>query len=40
MFEEPNIAPSALQVITAPTLVLAGDHDLIRDEQAASTASD
>jgi pimeloyl-ACP methyl ester carboxylesterase len=32
MFEEPNIAPSALQAITAPTLVLAGDHDLIRDE--------
>jgi len=32
MFEEPNIAPSALQAITAPTLVLASDHDLIRDE--------
>jgi pimeloyl-ACP methyl ester carboxylesterase len=32
MFEEPNIAPAALQAITAPTLVLAGDHDLIRDE--------
>ena len=30
--EEPNIARSALQAITAPTLVLAGDHDLIRDE--------
>jgi pimeloyl-ACP methyl ester carboxylesterase len=32
MFEEPNIAPSALEAITAPTLVLASDHDLIRDE--------
>jgi pimeloyl-ACP methyl ester carboxylesterase len=32
MFEEPNIASSALQAITAPTLVLASDHDLIRDE--------
>jgi pimeloyl-ACP methyl ester carboxylesterase len=32
MFEEPNIAPSMLETITAPTLVLASDHDLIRDE--------
>ena len=32
MFEEPNIASSALQAISAPTLVLASDHDLIRDE--------
>ena len=32
LLEEPNIAGSALQEITAPTLVLAGDHDLIRDE--------
>jgi pimeloyl-ACP methyl ester carboxylesterase len=32
MFEEPNIAPSALEAITAPTLVLASDHDLISDE--------
>lgn len=32
MFEEPNIALSALQAITAPTLLLAADHDLIRDE--------
>ena len=32
MFEEPNIAASALQAINAPTLVLASDHDLIRDE--------
>jgi pimeloyl-ACP methyl ester carboxylesterase len=31
MFEEPNIPASALEAITAPTLVLAGDHDLIRD---------
>ena len=33
MFEEPNIAASALQAINAPTLVLASDHDLIRDER-------
>lgn len=32
MFEEPNIAPTALEAITAPTLVLASDHDLISDE--------
>lgn len=32
MFDEPHIAPSALEAITAPTLVLASDHDLIRDE--------
>lgn len=32
LFEEPNIALSALHEIAAPTLVLAGDHDLIRDE--------
>jgi pimeloyl-ACP methyl ester carboxylesterase len=32
MFDEPHIAPSALDAITAPTLVLASDHDLIRDE--------
>ena len=31
MFEEPNIASSALEAITAPTLVLASDHDLIND---------
>jgi pimeloyl-ACP methyl ester carboxylesterase len=32
MFEEPNIAPTALEAIAAPTLVLASDHDLITDE--------
>ena len=32
LFEQPNIDLSALTSITAPTLVLAGDHDLIRDE--------
>lgn len=32
VFEQPNIDPRALEKITAPTLVLAGDHDLIRDE--------
>jgi pimeloyl-ACP methyl ester carboxylesterase len=31
-FEEPHIDVKALEGITAPTLVLAGDHDLIRDE--------
>ena len=31
MFEEPNIALTALEAITAPTLVLASDHDLIND---------
>jgi pimeloyl-ACP methyl ester carboxylesterase len=32
MLDEPHIAPQALEAITAPTLVLASDHDLIRDE--------
>ncbi|MBM4385406.1 MAG: alpha/beta hydrolase [Deltaproteobacteria bacterium] len=32
VFREPNIAPAALAAIAAPTLVIAGDHDLIRDE--------
>ena len=32
LLDEPHIAPTALEAITAPTLVLAGDHDLIRDE--------
>ena len=32
VFREPNIAPAALAAIVAPTLVIAGDHDLIRDE--------
>lgn len=32
MLVEPNIDLKALESITAPTLVLAGDHDLIRDE--------
>jgi pimeloyl-ACP methyl ester carboxylesterase len=31
LFDEPHIAPAALEAITAPTLVLAGDHDVIRD---------
>lgn len=29
---EPHIDPKALEKITAPALVLAGDHDIIRDE--------
>jgi len=32
VLEQPNIDPRALEKITAPTLVLASDHDLIRDE--------
>jgi len=32
MFDEPHIETNALEAITAPTLVLASDHDLIRDE--------
>ena len=32
MLEEPHIDATALEAITAPTLVLAGDHDVIRDE--------
>ena len=32
MLEEPHIDLKALGGITAPTLVIAGDHDLIRDE--------
>jgi pimeloyl-ACP methyl ester carboxylesterase len=32
MLDEPHIDPKALEAIAAPTLVLAGDHDLIRDE--------
>jgi pimeloyl-ACP methyl ester carboxylesterase len=30
--DEPHIKPEALQAITAPTLVLAGDHDAIADD--------
>ena len=32
LFEEPHIGPKALEAIAAPTLVLASDHDVIRDE--------
>jgi pimeloyl-ACP methyl ester carboxylesterase len=32
MLDEPQIKPSALEAITAPTLVLASDHDAISDE--------
>jgi pimeloyl-ACP methyl ester carboxylesterase len=32
LLEEPHIELKALAGITAPTLVIAGDHDLIRDE--------
>lgn len=32
VLDEPHIDPKALEAITAPTLLLAGDHDLIRPE--------
>jgi len=32
VFDEPHIEPGALEAISAPTLVLASDHDVIRDE--------
>jgi pimeloyl-ACP methyl ester carboxylesterase len=32
LLDEPHIELKALEAITAPTLILAGDHDLIRDE--------
>jgi pimeloyl-ACP methyl ester carboxylesterase len=32
MLKEPNIDLKALEAITAPTLILAADHDVIRDE--------
>ncbi len=32
LLDEPHIELKALEAITAPTLVLAGDHDIIRDE--------
>ena len=32
MIDEPHIEPRALEAIVAPTLVLASDHDMIRDE--------
>lgn len=32
VFDEPHIDPNALGKITAPTLILASDHDLIIDE--------
>jgi len=32
MLKEPNIDPTMLERITAPTLILAGDHDVIRLE--------
>jgi len=32
IFDEPHIEDTQLQAITAPTLIMAGDHDLVRDE--------
>ncbi len=32
LLDEPHIDPRDLETIAAPTLILAGDHDLIRDE--------
>ena len=31
MVKEPKIAPGELAAISAPTLVMAGDHDMIKD---------
>lgn len=38
MLKEPNIDPTMLERITAPTLVLAGDHDMIRTEHIARSS--
>ena len=32
VLEQPHIDPKSLASITAPTLIMAGDHDVIRDE--------
>lgn len=32
LLEQPNIELKALEAIKAPTLIMAGDHDVIRDE--------
>ena len=32
VFDEPHIEANALEAIIAPTLVLASDHDVTRDE--------
>lgn len=32
LLAEPHIDPKSMEAIAAPTLILAGDHDLIRDE--------
>lgn len=32
LLEEPHIEATALEIIKAPTLVLAGDHDIVREE--------
>jgi pimeloyl-ACP methyl ester carboxylesterase len=32
-WDEPHIRPDALEEITAPTLVMASDHDLIEDAE-------
>ena len=31
MVKQPHIAPAALSVLRCPVLVIAGDHDMIRD---------
>ena len=32
LMEQPNIAPSSLQLVKCPTLVIGGDHDVIKEE--------
>jgi pimeloyl-ACP methyl ester carboxylesterase len=39
MLKEPNIDPALLAKVSAPTLVLAGDHDLIRTEHIVEICS-
>jgi pimeloyl-ACP methyl ester carboxylesterase len=36
--EEPQIAPASLAAVTAPTLIMAGDHDSIRVEHTVGIA--
>jgi hypothetical protein len=39
MLEEPRIEPSALEATKVPTLILAGDHDLLRDEHTSKSTT-
>ena len=39
MLTEPHIDPEALRRITVPTLVTAGEHDLIREQETRRIAA-